>query len=248
MSHVTQIVFGVVNLLGGLASFIPNADSGYVAWGSAILGLLVGTAALLGGCMYNPCNCCDMCDAPNNKHKVAYISCGAAGLGFIACIVVVAAIASVGNKYDVELVEYVCCPTGQFSDTPDCRTAWRYSNSELKICSDDNDDDDEEEDVDTKCRTAPCTSAGSSAGKSDCTVAPGADEDMTCSDGYDPIATGDKPTTSISSIIIFFLILNLIWSALTVSISAVAAVLTWQEYKALRTFDTSQGIQMQQMS
>ena len=99
-------VFGIINIVWCIFSFIAIQLDTVAAWPGAILCLVIGIPATVASSMYDPCGCCS-CGTGSSRLKTIAMLCIVAAVAAFAVIVTCAAIMGQVASWPAPK-EYVC--------------------------------------------------------------------------------------------------------------------------------------------
>ena len=214
--HITQMAFGILNILSGLNAVSPLNELPFYEWG--VVAFLLGISSTVAASMYNPCLCCP-CGTPATATKlktIAVVSMAAGALALVGLIVIGVRLRDISASDWGAVAEYTCCPGEAVAVTAACaksncksdRSDWHGDDrcwAEAMKCKGDKvpivwkngldgcDDDECKKLVQYKCCPAGATEITSACEQKDCL-----DIEMdcilrpqvTCKSSMTPVATG----------------------------------------------------------
>ena len=108
--HITQMTFGIFNILSGLNAVSPLNELPFYEWG--VVAFLLGISSMVAASMYNPCLCCP-CGTPTTATKlktIAVVSMAAGVLALVGLIVFGVTLGDISASDWGAVAEYTCCP------------------------------------------------------------------------------------------------------------------------------------------
>ena len=186
--HITQMTFGIFNILSGLNAVSPLNELPFYEWG--VVAFLLGISSMVAASMYNPCLCCP-CGTPTTATKlktIAVVSMAAGVLALVGVIVFGVTLGDISASDWGAVAEYTCCPGEAVAVTAacaksNCKSDWQGDDrcwAEAMKCKGDKvpivwkngldgcDDDECKKLVQYKCCPAGATEITSACAQNDC--------------------------------------------------------------------------------